>query len=470
MRVLLVQPEDIAQNYIPKRPTLGIGYLAAVLEKDHEVRIFDARLRKERFENILKEFKPQLVGYTLTSLVLKQAKELMQKAKTMLPGVTNVIGGPEVTLLVEKMLSPEYVDFAVAGEGEHSFRELVSRLEKGKDYEDIKGLAYKRDGKIISNPHEYIQVLDKLPFPAWHLFSLKNYRKDPSKIKFAIMTSRGCPYHCSFCDSTKINGNYRVRSASNVVDELEFMHKRYGARSFQFMDDNFAIHRDRVAEICDEIIRRGLNITWVVGQGFLPSRGDYEIFKKMKDSGCIVVYFGIESADDEVLRNIRKPFTVEQARKAIKAAKKAGLIVKAPFISGLPGATYEKERKYIDFFRETGIDMPKMGQLIPFPGTDMYDWVKENAKLLVPIESIHTDFSQTKGALGTDLIRPAFETEDFPLKDRIKVYKEFTEESKKYILQKNFGRPLGYLLYMGSRIRLMRYLGVKMLDIYYEQF
>ena len=238
------------------------------------------------------------------------------------------------------------------------------------------------------------------------------------------------------------------------------------------MDDNIAIYKNRIIEMCDEIINRGLhkNFTWVVGQGFSPSKGSYDLFKKMHDAGCIVLYFGIESADDEVLRAIRKPHTVAQVRNAVRDAKRAGLIIKAPFMAGLPKSTYEKEKKYIEFFKELEIDMPKMGHLVPFPGTEMYDWVRQNAKPLMELDAMHEEVSQTRGVLDTALFKPAFETEEYPIEQRIKMLKEFQIESEQYILKRLFGKPLGYMAFKLSRIKAIRELGVRFLDMYYDQF
>ena len=284
------------------------------------------------------------------------------------------------------------------------------------------------------------------------------------------MTSRGCPYTCKFCDSVKVNLGYRVRSPKNVVDEVERNLKEYKANNFQVLDDNFAIYYERAIEICDEIIKRNLKVIWVVGQGLSPSKVDYPLLKKMKEAGCVAVYFGIESADDEVLKAIRKPHTVAQARNAVIAAKKAGLIVKAPFMSGLPKSTYEKEKKYITFFKELDIDMPKMGHLVPFPGTDMYTWVQEHARPLMEVEKMHEDVSQTRGALDTELLIPPFETDEYLYPERVKMLKEFQNASEKHVLQKVFGKFLGYIAFKISRNRKIRRLGVRFLDIYYDQF
>jgi anaerobic magnesium-protoporphyrin IX monomethyl ester cyclase len=472
MKILLVYADEIAKNYEIKRPPLGISYLGTVLSNSHTVKILDMRLQTndiQKFKDTLESFQPDFVGFSLIALGIEQTFQLVKIVKNNTHAKI-ILGGPEITLSPSKYLKKEGIDFILRGEGEYTFLNLLDNLENKKDYSTIKGLGFKKEGKLFINPYDFIEDLDKLPFPEWDLFELDKYRKSPDKIKFPIMTSRGCPFCCSFCDSTIINGKYRVRTAKNVVDEMEAIHDKYHNTNFQIMDDNFAVFPQRVNEICDEILKRNLKFTWVVGQGFSPPSASYELFQKMKKAGCIVIYFGIESADDEVLRAIRKPFTVEQAKQAIKWAKQAKLIVKAPFISGLPKSTYEKEKKYIDFFKETKIDMPKMLQIIPFPGTDIYEWVKNHTKPLMNIEKMHTTASQTRGSLDTDLFKPVFETEEFPLKDRIKIMKEFQEESEKYILINYFGKFFGRILFYPSRIKFFRKWGVKLLDIYYDQF
>ena len=476
MRAMLVYPKDIAENYFAKRPVMGIAYVGTMLEKaGHDVLLVDMRLKGytvKYFKKLLHEFKPDVVGFSLVALSLDQAYELMKIVKEE-SGAIVVAGGPEVTLLPTKFLSKSFIDYAFMGEGEHSFLEFVNMYEKGESFYNIPGLCYRNeDGTPRVNPPKPIQDLDALPFPNWELFPLKKYKRRLSKIKFPIASSRGCPYTCKFCDSVKVNAAYRVRSPNNVVDELEQVHNKYKNKNFQFMDDNIAIYKNRVIDMCDEIIRRGLHkkITWVVGQGFSPSKGSYDLFKKMHDAGCIVLYFGIESADDEVLRAIRKPHTVAQVRNAVRDAKRAGLIIKAPFMSGLPKATYEKEKKYIEFFKEMEIDMPKMGHLVPFPGTEMYDWVRQNAKPLTDLESMHEEISQTRGVLDTDMFKPGFETEEYPIEQRIKMLKEFQIESEQYVLKKLFGRPFGYVAFKLSRIKFIREMGVRFLDMYYDQF
>jgi len=474
MRVLLVHLKDVAEAYMPKRPPLGIGYLGTILHNaGHSVKLLDMRVKKfdvQYFNEVLRKFKPEVVGLSIVALSFDQAKKLTKDVKTKTSAIL-IGGGPEATLIGVKIFDKiKELDYVITGEGEYSTLEFINKLEKEQDVSKIPGIMFKKKGKIHSVKPKTIENLDAIPFPNWELFDLKAYKKDLSKIKLPIMTSRGCPYSCKFCESSIINKGYRVRNPKNVVDEMEFYHKKFGTKNFQIMDDNFPVYTDRVLGICDEIIKRKLKFTWVVGQGFSPSKGNYELFKRMREAGCIVVYFGIESADDEILREIRKPHTVAQVRRAIKDAKKAGLIVKAPFISGLPKSTFEKELKYIKFFKETGIDMPKIGHLVPFPGTLMYEYVKNEARPLMDIDKMHEFVTAGRGSNDSDFFRPAFDTKEYPLKEREKMLALFQKESEMYILQNMFGKFLGAMAFKISRIRFIRKLGVKMLDIYYTQF
>jgi len=479
MKVLLIQPKDIAQNYIPKRPVMGLGYLAgSLLFFGHEVKIIDMRIKKydiKYFKKVLEEFKPEFVGITITALTIKHSEEIIKYTK-MFSIAKIIVGGSEVSLTPKKILENINIDFIITHEGDITFPTFINQYinhHNNNYWKKIPGLGYIEKGKIIINPPKEIRDLDSLSTPAWHLFPLKKYNKNISKIEFPILSSRGCPFTCMFCDSTKINGNYRIRSSKNVVDEIEWLKNKFGTKNFQFLDDNFALKQERVIKICNEMIKRKLNMKWVVGQGFVASKARKDVFNKMKEAGCHTIYFGIESSDDEVLKFIRKPATVQQIKEAIYLAKKAKLIVKAPFISGLPKATYEKEKKYIEFFKETGIDMPRMATAIPFPNTDLYNWVKNNAKPIGKLETAHTRFSHTRGSLDTDLFQPAYETEDFTEEERTSIMKEFQEESEKWMLYnylkrfvgKSIAKPLSFIGFWLSRNRFIRKIGIKIIGV-----
>ena len=469
MKVLLIQPKDSMENYAPKRPLLAQAYLAAALEKaGHKVAILDLRVRKveKRFNSVLKEFNPDVLCISLASLTLEHAFDIMKKVKSQNPKTIVIAGGPEVTTLSESILPKSDVDFVVVGEGDFVLPKFLEKYEKNEDWKSIPGLGYKEEGKITINPRELPENLDDIPFPAWHLFNLKDYNKNPKRIQLPIMTARGCPHKCIFCTIPSIFVKYRYRSPKNVVDEIEYVNKRFGIDDFQVMDDNIGLFKDRVIGICDDIIKRKLKIRWVVGQGLTANSVNKDMMVKMSESGCTMVSIGVESVHDDVLANIKKPSRISTIENAIKICKEAGIKVKGFFIIGLPGSTFKKELDSIEIFKRTGIDMPRYSHAVPMPQTELYEWAKKNAKPVMDIETSHTKASQTLGTLKTEAeeMGIVYETDDFPKEERIKAYRICTSEAEKWTLQNMLGKPLGYLAWKLSRYNFIRYYGEKIVD------
>lgn len=472
MNILLVQPRDEAMAYSPKRPLMGLAYLAASLEKvpDSKIKILDMRLKDysmlSDFTDALKNFKPNIVGFTLQPMTLRNALNMAKIVKEKTSAYT-IAGGPEVTLLPKEALSSKYIDFIMVGDGDRTFPELIGKLKNG-NWKNIKGLGYKENNKMIINPRDILEDLDELPIPAWDYFPLRKYKRNISKIQFPILTSKGCPYQCAYCPSAKTTKKYQVRSAKNIVNEMEHIYRKYGANNFQIVDDNFAVIKQRVFDFCNLLIERKLNFRWSVGQGFGANHADYEMFKLMKKAGCYMISIGVESADEDVLKLARKPATKKQIAYALKSAKKAGLTTKANFICGLPGSTYEKEMKSIAFFKEMKVDMPRYCNIMVFPTTYVYDWVKEKARILVDnIDDIHNIYSGTAGSQRKkDATTIVFETKEFPKEDRIKAYEKCLSESMRWSSERMFGKYLGYIVWQLSKIKLVRTYGEKILDYF----
>ena len=225
--------------------------------------------------------------------------------------------------------------------------------------------------------------------------------------------------------------------------------------------------KQRTLEICDEIIKSGLKIKWSVAQGFTAQSGSYEVFKKMKEAGCTTVGIGVESTDPEVLKFVRKPASLQQLKDAFINAKKAGITTKGFFIVGLPGSTYEKEMKNIDFFKEVKIDIPRFGNVMTYPKTELMDWVKKNAKSLIDFDEARNVTSENvASSVDTDmLIKPVFETDDFSSEDRMKAFNKCNEEAEKWALNNLFGKFVGPVAYKFSRVKFIRDIGEKVLDL-----
>ncbi|PVX24750.1 MAG: B12-binding domain-containing radical SAM protein [Candidatus Bathyarchaeum sp.] len=380
-----------AHQHPPFTP-LGLGYLAAVLEKnDYEVDVIDCQALGISYADFRREIskrRPDVVGMTSTTLTYKSALKIAKIAKEVHPNCLTALGGCHVTFWDDKALQESpYLDVVVRKEGENTIIELMERLEAGKDFADVLGITFRDGEKIVQNPDRpYIQDLDSLPFPAHHLWPIDRLRKY-GKVMFPLMTSRGCTFWCEFCSAVRMFGRgYRMRSAKNVVDEMEHLHKTFGADSFTFYDDAFTVDQSRVEDICNEIHSRKLKITWDCG-----TRVDMvtkELLQKMRKAGCIAVWFGVEAGSQEVIDAMGKGFTANKTKKAFKMAQDAGLMTIASVVLGFPGETRETAMKTIKFVEEIKPDDVGYYIATPYPGTPMADHVKKMGWLRI------TDFDK----------------------------------------------------------------------------
>ncbi|MGZ4851194.1 MAG: B12-binding domain-containing radical SAM protein [Candidatus Bathyarchaeia archaeon] len=388
---------------------LGLGYLAAVLEKNqYQVDVIDCQVMKFSLEDFRKEIgkrQPNIVGVTSSTLTYQAALKIVKVAKEACPNCITVVGGSHVTFWDDKALEecPE-LDIVVRKEGENTLLEVVDRVAAGKSYQDVIGTTCRKEGKIVRNPDRpYIEDLDSLPFPARHLWPMERFREFEDILYLA--TSRGCVYWCEFCSTVRMHGRkYRMRSPQNVVDELEFLHKTYGISKFTFCDDAFTVDQQRTELLCNEILRRGLKIQWNCG-----TRVDMitrELLVKMKEAGCITVWFGVESGTQQVLDAMKKGISPELTIKVLGWVKELGMQPIPNVILGFPGETKESAWKTIKFVEKISPDAVGFYNVAtPFPGTPMYDMVKEKGWLKV------TDFDMY------DTTHPIFETPWLSMKD-----------------------------------------------------
>jgi anaerobic magnesium-protoporphyrin IX monomethyl ester cyclase len=408
--ITLVNPPLHGSHPHPPFPPLSLGYLAAVLEKNqYEVDVIDCqtlRFTHEEFRNEISKRQPDIVGITSDTLMHKTALQIAKIAKEVCPKCLTVLGGHHVTFEDEKALQEcASLDIVVRKEGEYTLLELAERVEAGKDYYDVLGITCRKDGKIVKNPDRpYIENLDELPFPARHFWPIECLQKYGTVV-FNLVTSRGCSYWCSFCIEVRQHGRkYRVRSSKNVVDELEFLHNTYGAEYFSFVDATFTIDQARIEELCEEIRNRKLKIKWVCG-----TRVDMvtkELLLKMREAGCVSVWFGVESGTQNVLDDMRKGISLAQTIRAFKWTKEAGLKPDPNVVLGFPGETKKTAWETIKFVERLDPDyMACYTIATPYPGTPLYDFVKENGWLKV------TDFDKY------DRVTPIFETPWLSMKE-----------------------------------------------------
>ncbi len=333
---------------------LGLLYIAAVLERAGVVvEALDAAAEKLDIAATVRRvehFKPDLIALGANTVVFEGAQELARSLKGAMPAVPIVLGGYHVTLVPHEAMAEPCFDVGVIDEAEFTVAELVAHYQGRRSLDSVEGIVYREGGALrFTPPRKKLRKLDALPFPARHLLSPNLYKPVPvdehAMPKFSMVTSRGCPHACGFCQKSR--SGYRSRKPRHVVDELEHLIRDFGARDIAFVDSLFCANKKRVMAICDEIIRRGVKISWTCSSRVEVV--DKEMLQRMKDAGCWRTRFGVESGSDRVLEFISKGITKEKIRNAITWADEVGLRPKAFFMVGHMPDTPETIRETIDF-------------------------------------------------------------------------------------------------------------------------
>jgi len=378
MNILLVYPPFLDPRIDPEdvlSPPIGIYYIGAhLIENGHNVKILswlEMGERNEAFFGILEQFKPRIIGFSVLNANRWGAIELAKAAKEFHSETTVVLGGVGATFLCEFFLKhfPQ-VDCVVTGEGEQTFLQLVEAIDKGStgDLGKIKGLVWKQDGRIIRNdPVTPLPDLDLLPNPALH-FKYKH-----------VISSRGCPWACSFCGSPRFWGRkVRFHSPSYFVDQLQRLFNK-GVNFFYVSDDTFTLDKERVISICRLIIDRGLPITWqaISRVGYV----DEEILYWMRKAGCIQISYGVESGSAKIRSRLNKKLKDSDIRQAFRLTKKYGIMPRAYFIYGSPGETQKTIQETLDLISEIKPLSAIFYILDIFPGTALYEEFKRRLRV-----------------------------------------------------------------------------------------
>ncbi len=417
VHVTLVNPPYPSRSpgrFIP----LGIGYLAAVLEKNgYTVDVIDCQAQEYTNKQLEDEFtkrQPNVIGVTSATLTYKPALEIVKMAKKTCPNCLTIMGGPHVTVLDEQVLNeqPE-LDIVVRGEGEQTLLEIVDLASKSdlKTLHGVNGLTLRNNGQIFRTPDRaFIENLDELPHPAYAHFPLSKYML-LGKNYLPIITSRGCPFQCTFCLASRMCGRgFRTRSPEKVVDELEWLRDTHGADSFAFYDDTFTFDMKRAFEICEEMKTRKIDLPWDCRTRV--DRISKEILIKMREANCKLIHYGVESGSQKMLNAMKKGTTVEQNEKAIKLTKEIGISVAISVVVGYPGETEDMLKQTFNFIRKTKPDYVYVCQAIPYPGTEMYDLLKELGWEISPEWNNYDEQTQVfkNPLLPTDAIEKAKKT------------------------------------------------------------
>lgn len=421
-RVLLVSPPSLSR-YGGLRVPAGIGYIAQVLD-DNSIDYDYADMRIGYSWRYLKKkvlaFKPDLIGFSMITLGYKTTYQIISDIKRLSPNSKIVVGGHHLTILKEKVLQEcEDIDFGVVSDGEQTILQLC---RNDLPYEQIRGLIFRQDRRVIfTGERPPVKNLDEIAFPRYEKFKMQDYSR-----QIPIHSSRGCVYQCTFCPNKLIARQYRTRSEKNFVDEIAYWYEK-GIRQFAIDDDNFALKKNRVYAICDEIEKRGLRDLFIrCSNGLRADSVDRQLLARMKRIGIREVGFGVDGGNNRVLGYLKKGETIETIEQAVKDACELGLDVRLYFLVGSPGETAADIEDSMRLAKKYPVSLINVNNPIPYPGTEMFDYIKEHNLFIVPPEEYLNSVSE-------DRLVPVFETPELRRAQRIRMLKRCNRVRKRVL-------------------------------------
>ncbi len=436
MKVLLVNP---AQRFLYENtkiktgaiysPVLSLATVAGPLVKEGvDVEIIDLNLEEGgKLFSKIKDMDVKYVGITFTTPLYTEAKTLARELKKTRPDIVLICGGVHATSMPSDVLKESDFDIAVIGEADHTLADIIKNLD---NLFKIDGICFKKGNEIITTkPRGYVEDLDRLPYPAWELYDVKRYRSTALLTENNPVgwfeTSRGCIFQCVYCNKNIFGRKFRVKSPKRVVDEMEYMLK-CGFNEVHIADDGFTTDMKRAEQICDEIMRRGIKVSWATIAGIRVDRVNPVLLKKMKQAGCYLVCYGIESGNEEVLRIINKGITLKQVREAVRWSKEAGLEVFGYFMLGLPGDTKKSMEDTIRLAVELDLDIAKASITVPLPTTPLFEDLERKGRI------------KTHDWAKYNLYLPAKEIYDHPLEDWETIEKYYSRFYRKFFFRVSY--------------------------------
>jgi anaerobic magnesium-protoporphyrin IX monomethyl ester cyclase len=417
MKVVLIQPSSGNQSL--KVPPLGLAYIAAVLKRNSiEAKIIDYSVENIDTRTYLKREKPKIIGISSIVTNARQALELAEHTKSILPDSYVVMGGPYPSMMGTRLLTRHCeVDAAVVGEAENTFLELVKRLQNGQNIDAVDGLVFREENTVrINPPSDPISSLDQIPFPAREELKMQFYDENAS----TIFTSRGCPQQCIFCSRPVFGTQWRGHSPEYVLKEIEHLITEYGVSTLSVLDDNFSVDLDRAEKILDGIIAKKWKLGIYFWNGMRADHITKTLVTKLKKAGCTAINFGVESVDPDVMSFIRKGVNIEQLETAIRLTREAGIRVNVFLMIGNPGDIAQFADKIITFVENVRVDGVHLSMATPLLGTKFWDWVEKNGRWLNYDQEELLDWPVD----DTDEAYPVFETPEFTAEERAEAYRK----------------------------------------------
>ena len=442
-RILLVNTPDTGsqslrwdrklKNKLSTEPPIGLCYIAGLLNtKFPDVRVLDAYSMGMSIEQLMKyirDYNPAVVGLGCSASIMLNAVKDISKAIREYDKSIIIVAGGYLQSHKESFLQEKNVDFIIRGEAEFAFLELCdAALNKNGDISKILGLSYLKDGKVIDTPNRpLLKNIDVLPFAARHLLepsitsgyykTAYQYKRKPYTMS---VSSRGCPYKCTFCGIHNIwSYDYRPHSAEYVVNEIKYLQENWGIKDIKYHDDNFLVDTERVKKISDLIVSEGIDISWSCLGTIATINNNSDLIPRMKKGGCWHIGFGIETGNAQVMRDIKKPTTIEQVRSVITACAKNGIATRGLFMMGHPTDTKETIKETIAFAKSLPFYSINFAFAIPYPGTEMYEIVKNGAG------SFEEDTDFMSGHSAHPVFVPAGLTKEYMMAEQRRAYREF---------------------------------------------
>ncbi|MFA5142634.1 MAG: radical SAM protein [Candidatus Omnitrophota bacterium] len=391
MKILLLKPFNKSDHI---QPSLGLGYLAESVRRDHEVMILDCikdKISVDKLEGVLKRCRPDVLGMQCYTFDLNFIDAALVSAKAFDKNIVTVTGGPHPSAAAAEMMDMfrGRLDFAFSGEAEIGFPKLLDCLKNGgRNFDGVPGLMWREGAVLKSNPKTVSEDLDNIPMPAWDLIRPETYPESQHGAFFKqfpiapIMITRGCPYPCTFCAGGTVSGKkVRHRSIDNVLKELIYLNKERGIKEFHVIDDNFTMDMGYAKEFLRRLKALNLGMTWAVPNGVRMDALDDELLKLMKETGLYMISLGIESGSDKVLRDMKKSLTISKIKECVKRINDGGIDVSGFFILGFPGETEESIRDTIRLSLELKLVRANFFTYLPFPGSESYERLRAENKL-----------------------------------------------------------------------------------------
>ncbi len=454
MKVLLIDPPGWQKHSI----NLGLAYLAgAALKADIDVQILDMNnhsYSEDRLRKIVADYNPQVIGISVKTATANSSAGIFRNFKNYFPDIIYISGGPHITLCGNEFMNEnKEIDFGIAGEGESSFVNLLKSVTDGKYYNyGINGIYYRKNGGLIFINNNGGLDVSKLALPRFEYIKDMDF----NDFRYPLLTSRGCSYGCIFCCVGLISGKkWRGREPEDVVNELMQAKERYRMSLFEIMDDNFTFDIDRAKKICKLIIKKKLNLDWWCHNGLRADRLDRELLNLMKKAGCKSIALGIETGDKEVFKNINKGEELSDIINAVRMTKKAGIKCVGYFIVGLPGDSIDSTKNTVRLQRSLKLSDYKYNMLIPYPGTRVWDIVKEKGRLLTDIRGIYHFGDNIKVPFETnDMNKKTIEQCMYLSENQEWVAGEKSIISIKKHFNSRFGRDIKRAVFMGNDLKI----------------